>query len=130
MLSKSRKTSLKPKSDELVVRKPGSQEKRPNYVFYGRSGTGKTTISGTFPTPSLLINIRDDGDKSVADIVGMDVKDCEDCEEVEDTYWWLKRNPGKYKTVIIDTVTQWQGITIEKILTDKKKSNQNAGDWG
>lgn len=124
-------TKKPPKSDELDgLRKPGTESKPPKYVFYGRSGTGKTTIAGTFPTPSLLINIRDDGDNSVADVAGMLVKDIDDCDELEEVFWWLKRNPDRYKTVIIDTVTQWQSITIEKVLLDKKKTIKKAGDWG
>ena len=39
-------------------------------LLYGRSGTGKTTIAASFPTPLLLLDIREKGTDSVANVKG------------------------------------------------------------
>ena len=34
-------------------------------LFYGRSGTGKTTLSATFPKPLLILDIAEKGTDSI-----------------------------------------------------------------
>lgn len=101
-----------------------------SYVFYGRSGTGKTTLACSFPGPILLLDIRDDGTDSVSDVKGLEVQKIENTEEIEDTYYWLKENPGYYSTVVIDTVSQWQQLVVKEIIGDKGRKGKTAGDWG
>ena len=100
-------------------------------AFYGRSGTGKTTVACTFPGPILLLDVRDKGTASVLDVKNLDILVIEEWDNFEDAYWWLKANPTKYKTLVIDTVTNLQQLSIEKILSKKKKVDlTKAGDWG
>jgi hypothetical protein len=101
-----------------------------SYVIYGISGTGKTTLAGSFPKPALLLDINDKGTDSISDIKGIEVAECPDWETLEEWMYYLLENPKEYKTVIIDTVTQMQSIAIEMILKKKKKSTDRAGDWG
>lgn len=102
-------------------------------VFYGRSGTGKTTLASSFPGPLLLLDINDKGTDSVLDVKGLDVLSCESWVDFEQTYWFIKKNPKKYKTVIIDTVSMLQDLSIKQVLTE---SNREEGgmltkrDWG
>ena len=67
----------------------------------------------------------------MSDIKGVDVLDVETWESFEEAYWWLKQNPTKYKTVVIDTITQLQQIVVEEIGGRKaEKAGKAAGDWG
>lgn len=115
---------------ELKVRPVSLIHRNRSYVFYGRSGTGKTTIAGTFPTPMLFIDVKDQGTDSISDVEGIDVLECETWDDFEVAYWWLIQNPGKYKTIVIDTVTQLQQVGLEKVLIDNEKDPDKAGEWG
>lgn len=119
----------------LPVRRAGSATKGRAYAIYGRAGTGKTTLSGTFPGRILLLDLNDRGDDSVSDVDDLDVMDVSDPDDLDDAYWFLKKNPSKYRTVVIDTVTQLQQMFVERIAerkNSKKKggTTKAAGDWG
>lgn len=118
--------------DELPVMALNKMSKYRSFAFYGRAGTGKTSLALTFPGKVLLLDINDKGTDSGGDIdpedaVGMKVQEWEDIEMV---YYYLKKNPKKYGTVVLDTVTQLQGLCIKHILEKKKKAVAKAGDWG
>lgn len=117
--------------DVLPVRKPGGYVYRA-FVLYGRSGTGKTTIASTFPKPILHADVKDAGDDSISDI-DLDVLDIKNWDDFEVMYWWLKKNPKKYKTLVVDTMSQLQQLAIKKVVSEKRKSEskaERAGDWG
>lgn len=115
--------------DELPTRKIGDIKRNRSWALYGRSGSGKTTLAATFPKPILYLDIRDEGTDSIADVEGIDVLEPKTVEEVEEALFWLIRNPKRYKTVIIDTVTQMQEMAVEEIAA-KSKSKKKAGEWG
>lgn len=102
------------------------------FLFYGRAGTGKTTIAGTFPAPVLVIDVNDRGTDSIkgTGASGIRIKEWEVFEAI---YWDMIEHPDKYekyKTIVVDTVTQLQTLAIEYILRKKKKDVSKAGDWG
>lgn len=99
-------------------------------MIYGRSGTGKTTLAGTFPKRLLLLDVKDVGTDSISDMEDIDVRDITTFEEFEETYWWLIANPDVYSTVVIDTVSQLQQLVITEVLQKKNKDVERAGDWG
>jgi len=100
-----------------------------SFAFYGKSGTGKTTLAASFPGPAILLDIRDEGTDSVADVKGLQVREIETFEDFEDAYWWLEKDEGeRYKTVIIDTVSQLQQLVVKEV--GEKKNKKDAGDWG
>jgi hypothetical protein len=101
-----------------------------SWAIYGRSGAGKTTFCGTFPTPMLYLNIRDKGTDSIADIKGIQVADVIEWDDFEDIHLALRKDPKAFKTIVFDTVTQMQGMAQEHVLTRKKKSTASLGDWG
>jgi hypothetical protein len=101
-----------------------------SYAFYGRSGTGKTTLAGSFPGPVYLVDIDDDGWDSVSDVKDLEVTEPKTWEALEEVYWWLKAGDHDFKTVVLDTITNMQTLAIRKVLQDKKKSTERAGDWG
>jgi len=98
-------------------------------VVYGRSGTGKTTFAASAPKPMLYLDVKDEGTDSISDISGIDVLQCEDVEEVEEAYWWLVKNPGKYKSIVIDTCTQLQGMIVAEVMKENGRKGR-PGEWG
>ena len=107
---------------EVVVNK--------SYTFYGRSGTGKTTFAATFPGPILLLDASDQGTDSISDQDHVFVKKIDSWDDFELAYWYLMQHPDEYATVVIDTVSQVQNFALIKVLEDKGKDSDNAGEWG
>lgn len=102
-----------------------------SFAFYGRSGTGKTTLASTFPGPIILLDIRDEGTDSIADVKDLEVKEIESFDDLEEAYWWLHKDEAdKYSTVVIDTVSQLQQLTVKEMIGDKGRGGKKAGDWG
>lgn len=116
--------------DELPTQKLKDMVTSRSFVFYGRSGTGKTTLACSFPGPGLLLDVKDRGTDSVSDIEGFEGMSIEDWDDFEMVYYYLKKNRKRYKTVIIDTMSQLQELAIKKVLTDNKKDSARAGHWG
>jgi hypothetical protein len=111
--------------------KPVGQIVRPrSWGIYGRSGSGKTTFASTFPKPILLLDVNDQGTDSVADVKQLDVWEIEDWEDFEDVLHFLLHNEGKYKTLVIDTITQMEDFCKQWVLSTKKKRPGNIGNWG
>lgn len=95
-------------------------------LAYGKSGTGKTTFSSTFPKPILLMDIREKGWDSVANVKGLEVAQVNRWEEFEEMYWYLESGKTKYKTVVIDHVTALQDFALSKSLRDNDKKETDA----
>lgn len=104
--------------------------KRPtSMVVYGPSGSGKTTFAASAPKPMLYIDVKDDGTDSISDVKGIKVARCESTRDLEEVYWYLKANPDKFKSVVIDTCTQVQSLAVNEVVASGKKKGK-AGDWG
>lgn len=115
---------------DLPVRKVSDTlERARTWLIYGRSGSGKTTFSGTFPQRHLYLDIGDEGTDSIADMGDIEVRDIESLEDFEETYWALKNNPKRYDTVTLDTVTRLRQLAMDYVAK-KKKRKGNAGEWG
>ena len=116
------------------IRLPGENMEYIKAVFYGRSGTGKTTLACTFPGPILILDIKEEGDDSVADLKDkVKVMPIDHWEEIEQIYWYLHSGDHPYKTVVIDTVTQQQALKLTSLKEDMGKSADDLitkGMWG
>lgn len=102
-------------------------------LIYGRSGTGKTTFLSTFPKPLLLLDIREKGTDSVANVQGVEVAKIEDFQQLIDVYWYLQKGRHKYKSVGIDQVTAMQDQAIAHAMRDSNKDPNGIiakRDWG
>lgn len=90
-------------------------------LFYGRSGTGKTTLASTFPKPLLLLDVREKGTDSIVNVSDCHTAQVDVWEDFENFYWYLKDGERRFKTVVIDQVTQLQDIALKKALADDNK---------
>lgn len=115
---------------ELPIKKVSEIQRSRSWVIHGRAGSGKTTLASTFPGPILLLDVKDEGTDSIADVKNLDVMEIIEWQDLEDVYWHLVKNPGKYKTLVIDTVTQMQQMAVEEIGNRKKLGGKSLGDWG
>lgn len=119
--------------DELPgVKKVGDIKRTRSTVLYGRSGTGKTTLAADFPKPMLYLDVKDEGTDSIADIEGVFVKEIEEPDDIDEVLLWLLRHPKKYKTIVIDTMSQLQEMTVDEVAKSAKKKlkGKRAGDFG
>lgn len=110
---------------ESKIRPVRSIKRKRSYVLYGRSGTGKTTLACTFPGPVLLLDCKDEGTDSVADVEDLDVMDVSSTDDLEEAFYLLRKG-GKYRTVVIDTLTALQDMAVQEVSKKKDK----AGQWG
>lgn len=92
-------------------------------LFYGRSGSGKTTVAASFPKPALLIDISEQGTDSIFDVEGVDVIQITTWDEFEEIYWMLKKE-GDYKTVILDQVTTLQDLCQRTVLEEESSNGK------
>jgi hypothetical protein len=98
-------------------------------LVYGRSGTGKTTFGGSFPTPAILIDIREKGTDSLSDREGIDVVSVEKWSELEEVFWYLKKEK-KYKSVILDQVSSMQDLAMTHAMMEEGKDIMSQRLWG
>lgn len=87
-------------------------------LFYGRSGTGKTALSSTFPKDMLVLDIRERGTETIRKVPGMKVIRVDDWEKLEEVYWYLKEGSHNFKTVSLDQITTLQDVAMEKVRSD------------
>jgi AAA domain-containing protein len=129
-------TTVKKKTNEEIpgVKKMSDLNRHRATVLYGRSGTGKTTLAGSWPKPMLYLDIRDKGTDSISDIEDddLDLVEIEDADQIDEILLFLIRNPKKYKTVIFDTMSQLQEMTVDEVAVKNKKKlkGKRAGDFG
>lgn len=116
-------------SDDLPVKKVKDITRALSMCVYGRSGSGKTTFAASAPGPILYIDVRDEGTASISDVEDLDVLEVEEFADIEEAYWWIRKHPKKYKTVILDTVSQLQSMIVQQVAGNNKKGKK-AGDWG
>lgn len=106
-----------------------SQEEDPlTAIFYGKAGTGKTTLLGTFPKV-LHLDIREEGQKVLKKVKGIKSARIEDWDELVSMYWYLKKEKHGFETVGIDTAGQAQMLAVEEVMRKHKKKGK-AGEWG
>ena len=87
-------------------------------LFYGKSGTGKTTLAATFPRPILYLQCDKQGTTSIRRQKDVFFKQFETFEEFEEIYLALEDDRGAFfKTVVLDTVTSWQELVMGNVNT-------------
>lgn len=94
-------------------------------LIYGRSGTGKTTLSGTFPKPLLVIDVGERGTDSLSNVAGVKSIQVTEWAEMEEIYWELKAGDSGFKTVVIDALHTMQALAVmeSKLASGKKETD-------
>src|SRR6218665_1110488 len=130
----SMKTTTRKKTWNLPTKKVADVTTFHSYAFYGRAGSGKTTLASSFPKPLLLVDVRDKGTDSIADVKGIEVLEIETLDDLEELYYALKDHPERYKSLVFDTVTELQKIVMASVIKGKSKGKKvdlsRLGDWG
>lgn len=92
-------------------------------------------MAGSFPTPIFYMDVRDKGTKSIKKMqAGKNSKvfRVTSWADLQEAYWYLNANPGKFKTVVLDTVTQLQDLCLKYAKGGgegiSKTSQQKWGD--
>ena len=106
-----------------------SEVKQPNlWVIYGKSGSGKTALGGTFPKPMLYVKIGDDGSNTIKNYEGIKVIEIESYKDLKEISKELLKDK-KYKSVFLDTfsliVNEWSD---ENAVRKSKRMTQQM--WG
>lgn len=104
-------------------------DERNLWVIWGKSGTGKTTLMGSFPKPMLYIAIGDNGSKSIKHVEGIDVIKATKPEDVTPILTEVLSTKTKYKTCVVDTFSLITQVWIDKNVKSKKKK-MTQQDWG
>lgn len=122
----SKKTEVKSNSkfkDLMDIETPGI------YLFYGRSGTGKTTLASSLPKPILFIDIKDKGTESLkvkgvkrGDIVVFEAEEFDDVYEAIDEAKNPTQIEGEYKSIILDHMSSLTEFARSKVLKEENKS--------
>lgn len=98
-----------------------------SFLFYGKSGTGKTTVAGTFPKPLFIdINERGTGSVSNKDAIVAEINSWKEWEDFLSNIDKYKTQTG-FETLVIDTIGKLQDVCME---ATKKNAKPQIQDWG
>lgn len=105
-------------------------------LAYGRNGMGKTRFACTAPKP-LLIDMQEQGTKSVRTYPGVEVFHAKSWKEAVWAYWYLKAGGHDHESVILDTLTGLQNLCMVQVLKEsgdrdptKDPKTASQRDWG
>lgn len=103
-------------------------------TLYGKPGTGKTTIAASLPKPILFIDVKDKGTDSAKSKTlqrgQIKVLQVTEFDEIYDTYDYIKDNPDKFKSIVIDHMTALQDQALEKIKGEEGKEQISQRMFG
>ncbi len=89
------------------------------FLCYGQNRVGKTTLACEFPKPLLLVAFEPNktgGAKSVKRVPGVSYLRVGDSLKAMELSKRLREESGRFKTVVLDSVTSYQDIILKEIL--------------
>lgn len=103
-----------------------------NSLFYGEPGAGKTYLLGTAQDhpdtkPFLLFDVEG-GSVTLRSKKDVDVVQIRSMQQLEDAINELIKNPGYYKTVGVDSLTELQKLDMRTLMVETKKAKPDSTD--
>jgi len=99
----------------LDIEALGEREKFANVLIYGEPGVGKTTFAATAPRPILWLE-AEGGTNSISDTEDIDIVRMSGLDSYREVLGFLHANPDKYKTVVIDSLSEVQAAVLTDIM--------------
>ena len=112
----------------LNIEALSERKKTLNVMIYGEPGVGKTTFAATAPRPILWLE-AEGGTHSIADTEGIDIVRVEGLESYREVLKYLHANPDKYKTVVIDSLTETQAAMLKEIMRRAAKEDLSRNEF-
>lgn len=103
-----------------------------SWLFYGRPGAGKTTLSGTFPGPILITNfLSEQGAKTLANHSSVQVVDVGTRGDMDEFIGYAVANHVKYRTIVLDSLTTLVDMLMRQFIAENNKMPNFAqwADW-
>jgi len=105
-------------------------------LVYGESGVGKTVFASTAPRPILWLE-SEGGTHSIGDKTGIDIARVEGLDTYREALLYLEANPGKYRSVVIDSFSETQAAVLKDIMKavvtidpNRDEFQPQFGEWG
>lgn len=95
-----------------------------NMLIYGNSGIGKTVFGGT-AEDGLILGIESGVISAKRQGSKCKVWPVTEWKDVEQCYFWLIENPGQFKWLIVDSLTDMQEMLLRYILDSAIAENKN-----
>jgi phage nucleotide-binding protein len=107
--------------ERVGAQTPAQVVKHFNFLVYGDPGTGKTTLLSTAQehpdtSPVLLIDVE--GGTATVRHKEIDVVSVRSVDQLMEIYNELRKDPGHYKTIGIDSLTELQKLDMNDIMVD------------
>lgn len=134
-------TKTNPLREKLEVKSAAEAIPYLNLLIYGEPGAGKTYLAGTSQdhketSPVLVVDVEG-GTTTLRHRQDIDVKQVRSISDIVAIHRALVENPGYYKTVVIDSVTELQKLDMNEIMAEAvaKRPDQDPDtpaqrDWG
>lgn len=94
-------------------------------LLYGRNGKRKTRTAANSGLKTLIIDVNEEGTRSIASYPNCDVRSIKKWEEFVWAYWYLREADHDYEVVVIDTLTQVQKICMRRVINEAEDRDPN-----
>jgi phage nucleotide-binding protein len=94
-------------------------------LLYGKNGKRKTRTAAKSGLKTLIIDVNEEGTRSVASYPNCEVRRIKTWEEFVWGFWYLKEGNHDYEVVLVDTLTQVQKLCMKMVLNQAEDRDPN-----